>query len=255
MAENSDRSKNEITYALFDMDPAVYYQERFAYSNVVGVAAQESRVTRGSVAYQKASNLMDTLRGRVNETGNPALKVLEVGCGSGTFGARIKRFFPDVRLYGVDMSSSCIDIARQNGFDEAVTCDVVQGLPYADDEFDFIYTMDYFGHIEFRSKDAMIGELQRVTKPGGYGFHGIESGFVDYLNCNPKDPEDVVRKYVYMEGHIGVETLEDIVRRFSPFFEVVKAFPFPIRPLLNISNVMTSRFWGEEFCSAFAEID
>ncbi|WP_025852329.1 class I SAM-dependent methyltransferase [Paenibacillus ehimensis] len=129
-------------------------------------------------------------------------------------------------MYGVDMSSSCIEIAKQNGFDHALTYDVVQGLPYADNEFDFIYTMDFFGHVEFRSKDPMIAEISRITKPGGYGFHGIESGFIDYLNCNPKNPDDTVRKYVYMEGHVGVETLEDILDRFSKHFEIVQASLF-----------------------------
>ena len=95
----------------------------------------------------------------------------------------------------------------------------------------------------------MIAELSRITKPGGFGFHGIESGFINYLNCNPKTPDDIVRKYVYMEGHTGVETLEDILNRFSKRFDIVQAFPFPIHPLLNIGNILNSRFWGEEFCS------
>ena len=255
MAERSPLTKNDITYELFEMDPAVYYQERYAYSNVVGIVAKEGRVARNSLVYQKAYHLLETIRRLSNETGNRPLRVLEVGCGSGTFGARVKHFDPTIHLFGVDMSASCIEIAKQNGFDEAMAYDVVGGLPYDNDQFDLVYTMDFFGHIEFRSKDAIIAEIHRVTKPGGLGFHGIETGYIGYLNCNPKDPNDHVRKYVYKEGHIGVEPLEDIVDRFSPLFEIVQAFPFPIRPLLNIQNIMNSRFWGDEFCSAFAEID
>ncbi|KEQ25969.1 class I SAM-dependent methyltransferase [Paenibacillus tyrfis] len=255
MSEKTPFTKDDITYALFDIDPAAYYQERYAYGDVVGVVANEGRVTQNTLIYQKAHYLHEALRRCLSDPGNHPVKVLEVGCGSGTFGARLKHFFPEIELFGVDMSSSCIEIAKQNGFDHAVTYDVVQGLPYADSEFDFIYTMDFFGHVEFRSKDPMIAEISRITKPGGYGFHGIESGFIDYLNCNPKNPDDTVRKYVYMEGHIGVETLEDILDRFSKHFEIVQAFPFPIRPLLNIGNILNSRFWGEEFYTAFAGID
>ncbi|MBN2979904.1 MULTISPECIES: class I SAM-dependent methyltransferase [Cohnella] len=255
MSQRAPATKNEITYALFELDPAVYYEERYAYSNVVGIVEKEGPVAKNSLVYQKSSCLMEALGRCVAAAGTEEIKVLEVGCGSGTFGARVKRDFPNVRLYGVDMSSSCIEIAKQNGFDRAVAYDVVQGLPYADGEFDFIYTMDFFGHVEFRSKDRIISEMHRVTKPGGYGFHGIETGFIDYLNCDPKNPDDVVRKYVYMEGHIGVETLEDILDRFEPRFEVVQTFPFPIRPLLNIGNIMNSKFWGEEFCAAFAQVD
>lgn len=255
MNESASRMKEDVTYALFDLDPAAYYKEKYANVHAVGAAARESLAVRSTLIYQKAADLLAALRDCMSETGSRALKVLEVGCGSGTFGGRIKHAFPEVRLYGVDMSAACIELSRRNGFDEAVVCDAVQGLPYADETFDFIYTMDYFGHIEFRSKNAMIAELYRVTKPGGWGFHGIETGFIDYLGCNPKDPEDRIRKYVYMEGHIGVEPLEDIVARFEPYFDIVRAIPFPIHPLLNIANILNSRFWGEPFAAAFAEVD
>ncbi|MDF2653078.1 MAG: hypothetical protein K0Q73_8883, partial [Paenibacillus sp.] len=157
--------------------------------------------------------------------------------------------------YGVDMSSNCIEIAKQNGFDHVLTYDVIRGLPYLENEFDLVFTMDFLGHIEFRNKDRMISEMHRVTKPGGYGFHGIETGYINYFNCNPKDPDDFIRKYVYTEGHIGVEILDDILERFSKHFEIVRSSPFGIRPLLNIHNIMNSGFWGEEFKSAFAVID
>lgn len=253
--ETKPLTKDDVTYALFDIDPAAYYQERYAYHNVVGIAGKEGAVARNQLSYQKTHYLHEAFRLLLSETGNERVKVLEVGCGSGVFGARLKHEFPGIELHGVDMSSECTDIAEQNGFDQVISYDVVQGLPYADLEFDFIYTMDFFGHIEFRSKDRMIAELHRITKHGGYGFHGIESGFIDYLNCNPKDPEDMVRKYVYMEGHVGVETLEEVTERFAQKFEIVQTFPFPIRPLLNIANIMNSKFWDDDFSAAFAEID
>ncbi|MDF2671720.1 MAG: hypothetical protein K0R67_4026, partial [Paenibacillus sp.] len=253
MKEKTTFSREEITYALFELDPEAYYKARFANHNVIGIVANEGLVVRNSLVYQKASYLYEALR-RCRPDHQP-VKVLEVGCGSGTFGARVKQFFPDVDLYGVDMSSSCIEIAKQNGFDHVLTYDVVRGLPYGDNEFDFVYTMDFLGHIEFRNKNSMIAEMNRITKPGGYGFHGIETGYINYLNCNPKDPDDIVRKYVYAEGHIGVEMLDDILDRFAKHFEIVQAFPFPIRPMLNISNIINSGFWGEDFNKAFAEID
>ncbi|CAM3872085.1 class I SAM-dependent methyltransferase [Cohnella lubricantis] len=255
MAERSLQDKNGITYELFELDPAVYYQERYAHRDVVGIADKEGSAVRSSLAYQKARQLLETLRLLKREAGDRRLQVLEVGCGSGAFGSRVKRFDSHIQLFGVDMSSSCIEIAKRNGFDEAVVYDAAEGLPYGDDQFDLVYTIDFFGHIEFRSKDAIIADIHRVTKPGGLGFHGIETGAIDYWNCNPKDPNDPIRQYVYTEGHIGVEPLEDIADRFSPLFEIIQAFPFPLRPLLHIQNIRNSRHWGDEFNDAFAEID
>ncbi|WP_025852330.1 class I SAM-dependent methyltransferase [Paenibacillus ehimensis] len=93
MNEKSPFTKDDITYALFDIDPAAYYQERYAYSNVAGVVANEGRVTRNTLVYQKAHYLHEALRRYLTDTGNRSAKVLEVGCGSGTFGARLKHFF------------------------------------------------------------------------------------------------------------------------------------------------------------------
>jgi SAM-dependent methyltransferase len=141
-------------------------------------------------------------------------------------------------------------VAKKNHYDDAISCDVLRGLPFPDETFDFVFTMDFFGHIEFKDKDRIIDEIHRVTKRGGYGFHGIETGFVDYFQCNPNDSEDPVRKYVYEEGHIGVEPLEAIIGRFGKKFDILYAYPFPLNPFLNIDNVMILGFWRQEFNAA-----
>ncbi|MCR8644690.1 class I SAM-dependent methyltransferase [Paenibacillus sp. N1-5-1-14] len=256
MNDRVSLTKDEVTYERFELNPAEYYENRFAHTPVKTVVGKESLATKQTIIFQKSAALHEALHNFIAERGNnETIKVLEIGCGSGTIGARLKAYVPHIELYGVDMSATCIEVAKQNDFDHVIAYDVVTSLPYESNYFDFVYTMDFFGHVEFRSKDQIIAEIHRVTKPGGQGFHGIEMGYVNYMNCNPKDPDDIVRKYVYMEGHIGIETLDDILMRFNPHFDIIGAYPWPIRPMLNINNILTSEFWGKEFCEAFAEID
>jgi hypothetical protein len=97
--------------------------------------------------------------------------------------------------------------------------------------------MDFLGHVEFRHKDHVIQEMARVTRRGGGGHHGVETGPIDYFNCNPDDENDPVRRYVYVDGHIGSELGRDVCRRFSRFFSEVKygitrLYPFKPKDLL-----------------------
>jgi ubiquinone/menaquinone biosynthesis C-methylase UbiE len=244
------RTLNDITYELFDINPAEFYKARFLYPPLN--PAQEDPIIKMSLSYQKINHLVRAIR---QHAGAGPLKILEVGCGAGPIGARVKYYCPECRLYGVDLDEASVAVARQNGFDEAIACDVFRGLPYPDESFDFVFTMDFWGHIEFARKDHILRECLRVTKKGGHGWHGIEAAAVDYCGCNPKDPEDPIRKYVYMEGHIGVETLEHNVERFSRCFEVLAALPWPIRPFLDIENAITYKGFGEAFSKAISPFD
>lgn len=245
-------SSEEITYNLFGINPEEYYQTRFLVADKLNVEA-ESIAIRNTILYQKSQYLSDLIKQIGGE--QQELKVLDVGCGSGLIGARVKHFFPKTQLYGIDMSPDCIKTAKINSYDHVMAHDVINSLPYEDDYFDLVYTMDFFGHVEFRYKNKIISEIHRVTKKSGHGFHGIESGVIDYFGCNPQDPNDKVRKYVYHEGHIGVEPLQDIAIRFGQQFDILTAFPWPLHPFLNIDNILTGNVWGEEFTKAFSIVD
>ena len=182
--------------------------------------------------------------------------MLDLGCGSGFFGAWVRHEFPHVSLHGLDMSEACVGTALENGYDVVKAADFLTELPYPDGYFDFVFTMDVFGHIEFRHKDRVVAEIARVTRPGGGGFHGIEAGELDYFVSNPKDPEDPIRKYVYMDGHVGVETMEDNVARLRRSgLEIVAAFPWLVARSLVATNVIEHEQWGRDFSTAAAAAD
>jgi ubiquinone/menaquinone biosynthesis C-methylase UbiE len=232
----------EITYELFGINPAEYYANLFSYGSAIpDLFADPTWKYRNSL--QKQRLVVESLRGSLPRGGD----VLDVGCGSGPFGPTLLAHVPGVRLFGVDMSSKCIEQARANGYTDGVACDFVAGLPYPDGRFDAVISMDCMGHIEFRHKDNVVREMSRVTRPGGVGWHGVETAFVDYLNCSPADPNDPVRKYVHAQGHIGVEPARHAQRRFERCFSRVEWNITYFYPLLEFNNLANFDYFEKDF--------
>lgn len=102
--------------------------------------------------------------------------VLEVGCGEGELGARIRDELA-VELIAIDQSARMVELARQRGIDARVGD--VQDLPFEDESFDVAIAAWVLFHVP--DLDRGIGELARVLGPGGrlvavtnYGDHVVE---------------------------------------------------------------------------------
>lgn len=234
---------DDITYERFGIDPATFYNSRFVDSEAYNVAALPS-VYKRTIGFQKFDLLAAEAEAAAAAQPGP-LRVLDLGCGSGRFGAYVKARVPGCHLTGVDLDAAGLEQSRINGYDILRSCDFTRGLPFPDGAFDFVYSFDVFGHIEFRHKDRVVGEVARVTRPGGRGFHGIEAGYIDYLGARPDDPDDVIRRYVHIDGHIGVEPLDALYDRFARVLTVTQAYSWLMRPVLETKNALTHRQWGD----------
>ncbi|RGB30522.1 S-adenosyl-L-methionine-dependent methyltransferase [Rhizophagus diaphanus] len=95
-------------------------------------------------------------------------KVLDVGCGPGTWLLDMSTDFPRSSFTGVDMSPIYPgDIKPRNLTFH--TANVLEGLPFTDNTFDFVYMrflMTAFTEDDWQNK--VIKELIRVCKPGGW---------------------------------------------------------------------------------------
>ena len=232
----------EITYELFGIDPEKFYAEKFGFGPAIpDLLSNPASKYRNSM--QKPRLLIDALRRSLPRGGD----VLDVGCGSGPLGLTILSNVPGVRLFGVDMSPRCIEQARSNGYTDGRCCDFLSSLPYPDARFDAVISTNFLGHIEFRRKDGVIRETHRVTRPGGVGWHGVETAFVDYFHCDPGDPDDPVRRYVSSEGHIGVEPARHVQRRFAACFSHVEWNITYLYPLLEFNNLANFPYFEEDF--------
>ncbi len=147
--------------------------------------------------------------------------VLDLGCGGGIL-SLLKR--KGVRVTGVDISTQCAATARRNGYDAAAVAQLA-ALPFADDSFDYVVSLDVMGHIMFEDKDAVLREIKRVLRPAGVTLHGIEcldrSKRKDYDEMS----EEELRRYINVDGHVGMEDETEIASRFRRFFARVRTEP------------------------------
>ncbi len=92
-------------------------------------------------------------------------KVLDVGCGTGVFLARIVRSY-GIGGVGVDISKKSIAAANKWRSPRLhfKVADATQ-LPFRNGSFDYVLSFDVLEHIEDQSKS--LSEMARVLKPGG----------------------------------------------------------------------------------------
>lgn len=94
-------------------------------------------------------------------------KLLEVGCGAGVDLVRFAR--AGAIVTGVDLSTTSIELARQNIAQNGLNADLRimngEALQFADDSFDVVYA---HGVLQYTADAGrMIAEIHRVLKPGG----------------------------------------------------------------------------------------
>lgn len=147
---------------------------------------------------------------------HPNSSVLDIGCGFGGLGFLTAK---GVQLYGVDLSEENISRAKASGYQEVFQTSA-SSLPFSDNYFDYIVSLDVFGHIAAYEKDAVMSELHRVLKVGGSMMHGIE---VDAFDPNKMDVADFSRM-VLVDGHIGIETRDKVLERFDSYYVVEEEF-------------------------------
>ena len=200
-------------------DVAQFYRDRF-FTGGVFDARYFDPISRFDIKYARTMWVYDNVR--------HGSSLLDLGCGEGLL-ALLKR--KGVALTGVDLSPEFLQLARHNGYD--VTCVAeLTSLPFADASFDYVASLDLFGHIAFEDKDAVIAEIKRVLRPDGVTMHGIEvldrSLHQDYDSMS----EEELLKFISVDGHIGLEDEVENATRFRSFFAHVEAEP---RYVLNLS--------------------
>jgi ubiquinone/menaquinone biosynthesis C-methylase UbiE len=207
-----DKTKENLYERAGIHDVAEFYRTRFVSGQLLDARFFDA-INRFDIRWSRTLWVYDNVR--------RGASVLDLGCGGGVL-ALLKR--KGVRLVGVDISERCAGAARSNGYDAAFVSEL-SALPFAAESFDYVVSLDVLGHVTFEEKDAVLREIARVLRPGGVTMHGIEC--LDRSRRKDYDAmtEEELRRYVQIDGHVGMEDETETAARFQRFFTYVETAP------------------------------
>ena len=131
------------------------------------------------VLWATMTDVMDKLY----KQGNKTLRVIDAGCGPGTWVRRVVAYgktmgFTSIEARGFDIASDQVDLARQLSIGEAAfegvrikfeLADLTQGLPEEDGCIDLILcTYTVMNHIDTREHAGIASEFGRVLADNGH---------------------------------------------------------------------------------------
>jgi len=109
----------------------------------------------------------------------PGMRLLDVGCGTGTLAIMIKHAFPQAQVTGLDGDPEILEIANKKTHDRSLEIKydlgVAYALPYREDYFDRVVSSMVMHHLTRENKIQTFKEIGWVLKSGGE-FHLVDFG-------------------------------------------------------------------------------
>lgn len=178
--------------------------------------------------------LIARMRGRF---GDEPIRVLDIGCGTGLFAARVREALPKARVCGVDLVAGMLARGRERWRKLAGHASPVQGdserLPFASGAFDVVTCANSFHH--YPRQDRAVAEMRRVLRPGGClmlidGYRDAPYGWFIYDVCVALREGDVHhcsrRRMRELAQGAGFARVEQAVHRgLAPFLLTVAEAP------------------------------
>ena len=101
----------------------------------------------------------------------PGMRVLDLGCGTGTLAIWLKQREPGAEVVGLDGDPEVLDRGRRKAAEAGVDVRLDEGLsfdlPYEDGSFDRVVSSLFFHHLKRDAKEATAREVARVLRDGG----------------------------------------------------------------------------------------
>jgi ubiquinone/menaquinone biosynthesis C-methylase UbiE len=104
-------------------------------------------------------------------------RILDIGCGTGSFAVLLKRQCADVEVIGLDPDPKALRRAKAKATRAGVSAQFDQGfadeLRYESKSFDRVFSSLMFHHLDEQTQQKTLLEVLRVLKPGG-SFHLLD---------------------------------------------------------------------------------
>ena len=109
----------------------------------------------------------------------PGMRVMDLGCGTGTLTIMAKQAQPNAEVVGLDADPEMLKVALakkdQEKLDVKFEVGFTNALPYPDASFDRVLSSIMIHHLKTPDKEKTAREIYRVLKPGGQ-LHVIDFG-------------------------------------------------------------------------------
>lgn len=147
-------------------------------------------------------------------------KALDICCGAGTNAVYLAQ--KGFEVTGIDISSKAIEYAKQKAEQANVKIRLmVQNflkLSFNDEEFDFVFDMGCFHHVEVEDRNTFIKEVYRVLKKSGT-YLLVCFSYRNGPAWNHFTKEQIVQLYsnyfkIKKNKHIASREADDFVRYF-----------------------------------------
>lgn len=159
----------------------------------------------------------------------PGMKVLDLGCGTGTLTVMLKKEYPNSTITGLDGDPQMLDIPRQKSANLNIQWDqgMAYALPYPDGSFDRVVTSLVIHHLVTEDKRRTFHEIYRVLKPNGalcvldFGAHHSRTArlitmYMHGLEEAGDNFDGLIPQFISAAGFESVDELDHFVTVFGP---------------------------------------
>jgi ubiquinone/menaquinone biosynthesis C-methylase UbiE len=172
------------------------------------------------------------------------VKMLDVGCGTGMFAAKVRAALPRVEVYGVDLVPEMLRKGRTRWRRDPAHVFPVRGdserLPFSSHSFDVVTCANSFHH--YPHQERAVAEMRRVLRYGGRlmiidGYRDGPWGWFIYDVCVAGVEGDVhhasARRFRDLLRTAGLQAVaQRVFHGPAPFLltEAIAAEPVPVIP-------------------------